>query len=260
MLGVLSLNIVLATIDRFPKTWLFAARPHLTVPLRWLRDQSATATATMHGDPADIAGRISKAMIAARWRKPVISEKNGKTFVFAQSGLWNRFGYIFVHIALLTIFLGGFLTAQMGSTGQMPLTPGESSNLTLDTFVDLDRTSQVTRQLPFEVTCTDIQQKLIRKDGPISVGNTIDWLTYFTIKDETGTHEAFVQMNRPFDYRGYRFFQASYTPVGRARNITVRRTPADGGTAEDIVIPRDGAVTLSSGDKIRLAEFRGNFR
>ena len=78
LLGVLSLNIVLATIDRFPKTWLFAARPHLTVPLRWLRDQSATATATMHGDPADITGRISKAMIAAGGRKRSLA-KNGKT-------------------------------------------------------------------------------------------------------------------------------------------------------------------------------------
>jgi len=83
----------------------------------------------------------------------------------------------------------------------MPLTPGESSNLTLDTFVERNQTNQTTKQLLLEVTCIDIQQKLIRKDGPIAVGNTIDWLTYFQIKDETGTHDAFVQMNRPLFIR-----------------------------------------------------------
>lgn len=259
ILAVLSLNIVLASIDRFPKIWIFASKPNLTVPVRWLHDQKSTESLSLQGDVDGIVARIAREMKNAGWKKTVISEKNGKTFVFAESGLWNRFGFLAVHVALLTIFLGGFLTAQMGSTGQMPLMPGERSNLTLDTVVELERTNQITKQLPFEVICTDIQQKLIRKDGPITVGNTIDWLTYFQIKDETGTHDAFVQMNRPFDYRGYRFFQASFTPVGRARNITVRFTPESGGPTEDVVIPRDGSVTLPDGKKINFSEFRGNF-
>ena len=259
LLAVLSLNIVLASIDRFPKIWPFASKPNLTVPVRWLRDQKSTYSFSQSGDGPGIASRISLEMKKAGWKKTVVSEKNGKIFVFGESGLWNRFGFLAVHVALLTIFLGGFLTAQMGTTGQMPLMPGETSNLTLDTVVELDRVNQITKKLPFEVTCTDIQQKLIRKDGAITVGNTIDWLTYFQIKDETGTHNAFVQMNRPFDYRGYRFFQASFTPVGRARNITVRLTPASGGPPEDIVIPRDGTSTLPDGQRIMFAEFRGNF-
>ena len=192
------------------------------------------------------------------WKRTIIREKNGTTFVFGQSGVWNRFAYLLVHTALLIIFLGGFLTAQMGSTGQIPLAPGESSDLMRELVVDLDRTSEVTKRLPFEVICTDIQQKLIRNDGPISAGNTIDWLTHFQIRDETGTHDAFVQMNKPFDHRGYRFFQASFTHVGRARSITVRLTPESGDGHEDIIIPRNGAVTLPDGKTIRFSEFRGN--
>lgn len=260
LLALLSLNIILASIDRFPKTWLFASKPNLSVPVRWLRDQKASAELELPGDSREIAERIAAEMKNAGWKKTAISEKAGKTFVFAESGLWNRFGYLAVHVALLTIFLGGFLTAQLGTTGQMAIAPGESSNLTLDTVVQLDQVNQITKQLPFEIICTDIQQKLIRQDGSITVGNTIDWLTHFQIKDETGTHDAFVQMNNPFDYRGYRFFQASFVPVGRARNITVRLTPEGGGPGEDIVIPRDGAVTLADGNTIRFSEFRGNFR
>lgn len=259
LLAVLSLNIILASVDRFPKTWLFKSKPNLTVPVRWLRDQRSSSEIEMSGSSDDAVAKVSEEMKRAGWKKPTATEKNGKTYVYAESGLWNRFAYLAVHVALLTIFLGGFLTAQLGSTGQMPLAPGESSDLTQDRVVELDRVNEITKKLPFEVTATDIQQKLIKQDGPITVGNTIDWLTYFQIKDETGVHDAFVQMNRPFDYRGYRFFQASFVPVGRARNITVRLTPENGGPTQDIVIPRDGAVTLPDGKMVRFSEFRGNF-
>jgi cytochrome c biogenesis protein len=258
VLAVLSLNIVLASIDRFPKTWTFA-KPKITVPTRWLRDQKQTRSFTLDGDKDEIVKNVTDALKKSGWRKLRTGEKNNRTYVFAESGVWNRFGYLAVHVALLTIFLGGFLTTQLGQTGSMPLTPGQTSNQISETTFNLDRTEQVTKQIPFEIICTDIQQKLIKDDGSIAVGNTIDWLTRFTIKDGSDTVEAFVQMNRPFDYRGYRFFQASFTSIGRARNITVRLTPEGGGAPQDVTIPRNGAVSLADGTQIKFAEFRGNF-
>lgn len=260
LLFLVSLNIVLASIDRFPKTWLFASKPNLTVPVRWLRDQKQTGELEMKGDTGEIASQITTAMKKIGWRKVVVTDKGDRTYVFGQSGLWNRFGAYAVHVGLLTIFAGGFMTAQLGTTGQMPLTPGQTTNLMLGTVVELDKTKEITSRLPFDIKCVDIQQKLIKKDESISAMNTIDWMTSFTITDETGTHEAFAQMNKPFDYRGYRFFQASFVPIGRARNITVRATPATGGDPQEITIPRDGTGVLADGTKIKFSEFRGNFR
>ena len=259
LLGVLSLNIVLASIDRFPKTWAFA-KPKPNVPARWLLDQKQNESVILSGENREVvAGRIADELKKTGWRQTAVIEKNNRTFVFAESGRWNRFGYLAVHVGLLTIFLGGFLTAQLGHTGNMPLKPGESSNQIFETTFDLDQLREVTKQIPFEIICTDIQQKLIKDDGSISVSNTIDWLTYFKIKDGDETHDAFVQMNRPFDYRGYRFFQASFTSIGRARNITVRVSPADGGQAQDVKISRDGTAVLPDGTQIKFTEFRGNF-
>src|SRR5262249_51933510 len=161
-------------------------------------------------------------------------------------------------VALLLIFVGGFLTAEFGITGSLPLAPGDSSKQISEAVVNLDKVNQVTWQLPFEVTATDIEQKLIKRDGPISAMDTIDLITRFTIKDQTGTHVAIVQMNRPFDYRGYRFFQASFVSTGRARNITLDVTPVNGGPAERVEIPRDGSATLADGTSVRFAEFRGD--
>ena len=89
--------------------------------------------------------------------------------------------------------------------------------------------------------------------------NTIDWLTKIKIVDGDQTTEAVVKMNRPFDYRGYRFFQASFVPVGRARQITVALQPADGAAPQQVTIPRDGSTTLADGTVVKFVEFRGNF-
>jgi cytochrome c biogenesis protein len=258
LVAVLALNIILSSIDRFPKAWKFFSRPTVTVPVRWLKDQKQTATLAMSGTVDEVSNSVSSSMRASGWKKIITRERNGKTFVFGQSGTWNRLGAYAVHVALLTILVGAFMTGQMGTTGQMPLTPGDSTNLMFDTVVNLDKAEQITKQVPFQIYCTDIQQKLIKKDGAINAMNTIDWITRFTIKDETGTHEAMVQMNRPFDYRGYRFFQASFNPTGRARNITVKVTPENGDPTQ-ISVPRDGSTTLADGTKIKFNEFRGNF-
>ena len=260
LLAAVSLNIVLSSLDRFPKTWKYASRPNLTVPVRWLRDQKMTAEIEDEGSTDELAAKIANSMKRQGWKKPVVTERSGKTYIFAQSGTWNRFGAYAVHVGLLTIIAGGFLTAQFGATGQLPLTPGKTANLMYETVVNLDKTDQITKKLPFDIECTDVQQKLIKKDGSLSAMNTIDWFTKFRITDETGTHEAAVQMNQPFDYRGYRFFQASFIPIGRARTITINATPANGGSAEQVTIPRDGSANLADGTLIKFSEFRGNFR
>lgn len=260
LLAILSLNIILASIDRFPKTWMSVSKPVLTPPMRWLKDQDQTDSFSVEGESKEaIADKIVETFKKSAWRKTTVSEKNNRTFVFAESGVWNRFGYLAVHVALLTIFVGGFMTGQLGNTGQMALQPGQSSNEIYEMVSNLDQLNQVTKRLPFEIICTDIQQKLIKNEESISASNTIDWLTKIQIKDETGTTNAVVQMNRPFDYRGYRFFQASFVSVGRARNISVRLKSADGLTTQDLTIPRNGTVSLADGTQIRFVDFRGNF-
>jgi cytochrome c biogenesis protein len=255
LLLVLSLNIILASIDRFPKAWTFISRPKLDAGAAWLKGQEQSAALRMEGENRQsVSERIAAACKTVGF-KTKITEKGNKTFVFAEKDRWNRLGAYAVHVALLTIFTGGFLTSHFGRTGQMFLKPGMTSNEMMETEFNLDRQQPVTLRLPFEVTCTDIQQKLIKDDGPITANNTIDWMTRISIKDEYGEHNALVHMNAPFDYRGYRFFQASFAPSGKARTVTVRLTPENGGEPLDVTLPRGGSVTLPDGTLLALADF-----
>lgn len=261
LLLVLSLNIILASIDRFPKAWTYISRPKLDASATWLRGQEQHADIRMPGDTgAQVAARIGDACRAAGF-KTITSEKGGRTFVFAQRNAWNRLGAYAVHVALLTIFTGGFLTSWFGRTGQMPLRPGTAASEMSEVVFNLDQLGKQSVALPFTVTCKDIQQTLIKKDGPITSDNTIDWFTSIKIKDETGEREALVHLNHPYDYRGYRFFQQSFINVGRARNITLRLTRAQeaGANTQDITIARDGATTLADGTAIRFDDFLPDF-
>jgi cytochrome c biogenesis protein len=260
LLLVLSLNIVLASIDRFPGAWTYVSRKKLDASAHWLRGQEQSATLRLEAANAeDAAGRVAQAMHASRL-KTTVTEKKGKTYVFGERGAWNRLGAYAVHVALLTIFLGGFLTAQFGRVGQMPLEPGMTSDEMTETVFNVDQLSRATYQLPFQVECTDIEQKLIRKEGAITSDNTLDWLTRIKIKDpERGETDALVHLNRPYDYRGYRLFQASFIADGKARNVKLLVTPQAGGQPQEINIPRGGAATLADGTRVELKDFAANF-
>ncbi|HEX8284398.1 MAG TPA: cytochrome c biogenesis protein ResB [Pyrinomonadaceae bacterium] len=261
LLLVLSLNIVLASIDRFPGAWTYVSRKKLDASAHWLRGQEQSATLSIDAASRDAAvGQVEAAFRSSRM-KTVVTEKKEKLYVFGERGAWNRLGAYAVHVALLTIFTGGFLTSMFTVGGQMPLEPGVASNELTETVFNIDQLSRSVRQLPFEVVCTDIEQKLIRKEGRITADNTLDWLTRIRIKDpERGETEALVHLNAPFDYRGYRFFQASFVPNGKAREIHLRVTPEAGGEPRDVEIPRGGAATLADGTRVEFKDFAANFK
>jgi cytochrome c biogenesis protein len=265
LLLVLSLNIVLASIDRFPTAWRFIKHKKLEAGRKFLESQQQHASIHLEVKSSEEAReRVRRAFRSTRLRATV-TEKNNRVYVFGERGAWNRLGAYAVHVALLTIFTGGFLTAQFSREGQMPLTPGASTNQMTNVQFNLDESSEVdisrvAVDLPFTVSCTDIQQKLIHKDGSIMANNTIDWLTRIRITDETGTREGLVHLNEPLDYRGYRFFQASFIAQGSARNIKLRLTSEADGSIQEVSVPRNGSAQLKDGTRIDFVDFFPDFR
>lgn len=265
LLLVLSLNIVLSSIDYFPRAWAFVSRPKLAANSLWLGGQQQHAALTLAGDRVEaVAQRVSAACRVIGWKTKTTATDDAALVVFAERGAWNRLGAYAVHVALLVIFAGGLLTARLGHTGQVAFGPGETAREMSETVFDLDRPRQLAVALPFDVECTDIQQKLIDKNGTTSPVNTLDWLTVIKIKDpargETTPVEAVVRMNAPFDYRGYRFFQSSFVPEGRARSIKLRVTPEqNGAAAQEIELMRDAKAKLADGAVIKFAAFYSDF-
>ncbi len=280
LLVFLSLNIVLSSIDHFPAAWSYITKPKTFATRAWLGEQRETKTVTIDAADEDKAAAIVRKVFEENGLNAQINDFTSTEYgtnadgtkdfnnvkqvtskiVFAEKGRTNRLGAYVVHVALLTLFMGHFVANQTGFDADVRMIPGESTDLLEKIEFDLDKKERFGVQIPFTMTCTDIQQKLIDQGGNIGTANTMDWRTEMRIDDpEYGTSIAEISLNKPFTYRGYRFFQAQTIPVGNARTIDLTLSPQDGGAPFDITIKRGGTATLDDGTIIEYAQFLPDF-
>src|SRR5215510_12114252 len=266
---LLSLNIILASIDHFPAAWSFITRKKLTASPTFAMAQKFKEKVEL--PKLDRRGLAERAIAAARKMRfrARVTEADDRTTIFAERGVWNRLGAYVVHIGLLTIFFGYYLTSR-GHTGSLDALPGRSSDRMVKNEFSIDNAAQHaigTRELklPFTVECLDFQQKLINKSGSLDQTNTLDWITRVRIVDpEIGKNtEAIAHLNSPLDYRGYRFFQNSYRPPYNARVIKLRVTPLNatinGGQPQEVTIQRNGEAKLADGTLLHYGMFNPSF-
>ena len=279
LLLILSLNIILASIDRFPSAWAYVSKPKLTATRAWLLQQPVNAVVEGQESDIETADKIRRVFQENGLTTRVtdfedtayaLTDSGEKDFanlttenkivVFGESGRINRLGAYIVHVCLLTLFLGHFVALQTGFDADVRMVPGAATDQIQMIEFELDKKERFNVQLPFTMTCTDIEQKLIDPRGSIDVTNTLDWRTQIKVDDpEYGATTADISMNKPFNYRGYRFFQAQTIPVGNAREIELSLTPEKGGEPITIKIPRMGSATLPDGTSVQYEEFLPDF-
>jgi cytochrome c biogenesis protein len=216
---------------------------------------------------------VSSYATDAEGRKDFSRTENKKhLYIFGERGKWNRMGAYIVHVFLLTLFLGHFVALQTGFDADIRLTPDTNPAIHRDFAVwrqsdkiqliqiNLDKQERYEVQLPFTITCTEIEQKLIDPNGSIEINNTLDWRTQIRIDDpEYGTTVADVSLNKPFTYRGYRFFQASALTTGSASMMTLELKPEKGGEPVLVKLKRNESATLADGTQIAYSTFVPDF-
>ena len=171
LLLVLSLNIVLASIDHFPSSWKYVSKPKLFATGGWLRRQKQNAILQVTGENEnDIAEKIRQIFQENGFKSQVNENKNSfyaagengeKNFsriesknylcVFGERGRLNRLGAYFVHVALLTLFLGHFVALQSGFDADVRMMPGQTTNEIQMIEFNLDKQERYEVALPF--TC-----------------------------------------------------------------------------------------------------------
>jgi cytochrome c biogenesis protein len=259
LLAITGLNIILASIQRFPTAWSYIIKPKLSATPKYISSQMFTAQANDRHAPEQAAEQIKAAWRKMGFRGKVTDDK-GRLTVFAQRNTWNRLGAYAVHVGLLTIFTGGFMTSRMSIGGQMEITPGKTSETFVTQDITTDGTHQERQKLPFKIECTEIEQKLIREEGSLEQQNTIDWLSWITIKDGEISKDMLVHLNNVGDYRGYRFFQSQFVPVGHASEITVTFEADDGSPAiGPVKIKRNGSAEVPGVGTVKYVDFQSEF-
>ncbi|MEO7538695.1 MAG: cytochrome c biogenesis protein ResB [Pyrinomonadaceae bacterium] len=276
----LSLNIILASIDHFPTAWTYITSPKKKATKDWLLAQQHNTAIDLGDINETQAAEKIRALLQSKGYRSTVTEatnleygldesgrkdfsvinKKTSSVVFGERGRFNRLGAYIIHVCLLTLFLGHFVALQTGFDADVRMIPGGSTDEIELIQFNLDKKEKFNVKLPFTMECTDIQQRLIDEKGNIDVTNTLDWRTQLKIDDPAyGVFTEDVSLNKPLNYRGYRFFQAQTIPVGNARVITLEMTPQNGGAPLKLNINRNGSTDLPDGTHVEYAEFMPDF-
>src|SRR5215510_6222095 len=114
LLAITGLNIILASIDRFPTAWQYVIKPKRKGSPNFVKAQMFNTEVELDQPPHALAKNLTSVWRQHGLRGVTVTEDSGRITVFGQRNVWNRLGAYVIHIFLLTIFTGGFLTSKYG--------------------------------------------------------------------------------------------------------------------------------------------------
>jgi cytochrome c biogenesis protein len=244
LLGLVSLSIVLVSIDRFPNAWRFYARPYRRTDshFRAVLPNKVELPITNSADALNAAERALKKL---GWPVERIADKNEPS-LYSERHRFSVMAVYIVHASLLLIFIGGMIDGVFGYRGYMQLEKGQTSNL-----IEL-RTGEK-KQIPFAVKCYGAGQENYADGSPKRW-----WSKLAVVQGGQEIKAKEIVVNDPLIHNGLRFYQASYGNTGKLEGLKVAAIPP-AGNSRDVVLTLNEPVQLDSKTTVTLAEYIPDF-
>ncbi|MGF6604412.1 cytochrome c biogenesis protein [Paraburkholderia sp. GAS448] len=263
ILGFLIVSVSLCVIRNAPK--MIADMKSWKVKVREgsLRAFHHKGEFAVHGTRAQTVALLAK-LSGKLGYKFVTRETDGATLIAAKRGAMTRLGYIFAHLAIVVICLGGLLDSNLPIKLQMWLfdkTPIRS-NTVINDIPPEHRMSQsnptfrgyawVPEGQHVSTAILNQQDGSLIQDLPFSIELNKFIVDYYStgmpklfasdivvIDHKTGARiPARVEVNKPFEYDGVSIYQSSFQDGGSQMQMTAY--PMTGNTAK--TVPFGGAI------------------
>ena len=242
LLLLVSLSIVAASIDRFPNSWRFFARPYKVTDETFRRMLASQKQFPVRNEETALS--VVEPVLRQHGYRPERVERNGRVSLFAERHRKSELAVYVVHASLLLIFAGGIVDGLFGWRGSLTLVPGEQS-----AKVEMNNGTEHT--LPFALRCDGAGQENYADGTPKKW-----WSRLAVIENGREAIRKEIVVNDPLVYNGIRFYQSSYGPTDKVRSLQLSATPSDGkAVAQTITLAGDGAVQLDEDTSVRLGEF-----
>ena len=241
LLGLVSLSIIAASIQRFPNSWRFFSRPYKSPDETFRKVLPTHALIPVRDEEAGLSAAERALQKAGFKPERMVREKSFS--LFGERNRLSEMAVYIVHASLLLIFLGGIVDALYGWRGFLMLTRGEQSN-------QVQQQNGNKRTLPFAIRCDGAGQENYPDGTPKKW-----WSNLTVVENGDVIQRKEIVVNDPLVYHGIRFYQASYGKTGKIDKVILKATAKGGGETKEIALGLDETLPLDNDTTVRLAEF-----
>jgi cytochrome c biogenesis protein len=201
LLALVSLSIIIVSIERFPNAWRFYARPYRRTDSHFRAASPFKAEFPIRNE-AQAVNAAERALRTLRWPVERMVD-NGETSLYSEKHRFSVMAVYLIHASLLLIFLGGIIDGVFGFSGFMSIPQGQQSSV-----IELKNGKK--KELPIAVQCVSAGQENYADGSPKKW-----WSNLAVVSGGKQIATKQIVVNDPLVYRGLRFYQASYWIDGK---------------------------------------------
>ncbi|RUM42491.1 MAG: cytochrome c biogenesis protein ResB [Desulfocapsa sp.] len=222
LLGLLSVNLIVCSFDRFPGVWRQIQRDNLATDTNRLSKMRLSEQWSSEKSEQELAAEIKGKLSSSGWRTEQRKRDNA-LLLFAQKGAMTRTGVYIVHASILFIFIGAIVGELTGFKGSimLPETQSTTSVYEFGTSKSID--------LGFEVRCNRFDIEFYDTGMPKAYRSSLT-----VLENNKIIMEKDIVVNDPLTYKGITFYQSSYQGY---QDFILNITDKKSGVSERISLP-----------------------
>jgi len=242
LLGLFSVNLICCSIKNFPRVWNFVKKPQLVATPGILKNSANRAEYSSKEDAQQLTRRLSD-LVKKEFGKVTETEVDGKRYLFAQKGIYSRFGAYVTHVSILVIMAGAIVGNLWGYKAYVNIVEGQWVNQVWT------RDGQNKIDLGFIVRCDNFDVSFYPNSR-----RPKDYTSDLVVL-ENGQEvlRKRIEVNDPLTYKGITFYQSSYGAAGNpffkvkvTENATGKVMDFDARQGEPIKLPGDYNFTITN--------------
>jgi cytochrome c biogenesis protein len=202
-MGIFAVNLICCSIKRLPRIIKIVREPTLVADDNLFRTFSNKGEVVADGTIESVRDKVV-ALLSSKFAAPVVTEQDGKVYLFSQKGKLSRFSVYVTHSSILIIFLGAMIGNIWGFKAYVNIVEGKS----IDSV--WPRAGQTPIPIGFELRCDNFEVTFY-EGGSRPKDFTSDLVVLENGKEVL---KKTIEVNDPLSYKGLTFYQSSYGPTG----------------------------------------------
>lgn len=248
LLLLLSINLIVCSINRFPYTWRMIARPTKDLDEDSLPTYQLREKFSQRDSIENLRKRYTELTSAFIGQPQITEREDGGFSFFVENGKYARLGVYVVHLSVIVILAGALIGVIWGIKGMANVEEGKQVD-----NIWLRQENFPAYPLGFTVRCDDFDVSFYENGAPKEFRSDL-----VIIENGKEVMKKRIKVNHPLTYKGFTFYQASYGPTDPLFAIDVRDRKA-GATQTVVVGMNSGIQNLPDGTGFQITNFAENF-